>query len=296
MSTVFKTELNLPFLCHYVDKEYILNALHGEVMTLSYKMTLSLCISGKASFMIDCTPYEINRSDLFFLPPSHFAKIKDFTDDFRALILQIDYDHMMSIVYKTMDISNALRYLEKPYMTLSEDQYKELYYKMTELMQRVEHEEKVPKSKNHRLILRELLLAMTNVIIYQTIHYYVQQQENIMISEKTEIKNRDELIVQNFIISIHNHFKKTRDVSSYAQMQCLTPGYLSYIIKEKTGRTALQWIIEAVVSYAKQMLRHTDMSIKEISTLLHFPTQSAFSKYFKLYVGTSPKQYRSDNT
>ena len=41
------------------------------------------------------------------------------------------------------------------------------------------------------------------------------------------------------------------------------------------------------------MLDNTDLSIKEIATKLNFPTQSFFGKYFKQYVGISPKEYRN---
>ena len=37
-------------------------------------------------------------------------------------------------------------------------------------------------------------------------------------------------------------------------------------------------------------------SIKEIATKLNFPTQSFFGKYFKQYVGISPKEYRNKKT
>ena len=36
-----------------------------------------------------------------------------------------------------------------------------------------------------------------------------------------------------------------------------------------------------------------DLTIKEIATKLNFPTQSFFGKYFKQYVGVSPKEYRN---
>jgi AraC-like DNA-binding protein len=40
------------------------------------------------------------------------------------------------------------------------------------------------------------------------------------------------------------------------------------------------------------MLGFTNISIKEIADKLNFPTQTFFGKYFKQYVGISPKEYR----
>lgn len=71
------------------------------------------------------------------------------------------------------------------------------------------------------------------------------------------------------------------------------PRYFSSVIKEKSGSSALQWIIQNVITEAKYLLDNTDLSIKEIATKLNFPTQSFFGKYFKQYVGISPKEYRN---
>ena len=70
----------------------------------------------------------------------------------------------------------------------------------------------------------------------------------------------------------------------------------SSVIKEKSGSSALQWIIQNVITEAKYLLDNTDLSIKEIATKLNFPTQSFFGKYFKQYVGISPKEYRNKKT
>lgn len=86
-----------------------------------------------------------------------------------------------------------------------------------------------------------------------------------------------------------------RNVTSlYARMQHITPRYFSAIIKEKTGDSALQWIVRMVITEAKQLLEESDLSIKEIADQLNFPTQSFFGKYFKQYVGVSPKEYRNN--
>ena len=47
-----------------------------------------------------------------------------------------------------------------------------------------------------------------------------------------------------------------------------------------------------VIADAKQMLRSSDLSIKEIASELNFSTQSFFGKYFKQHTGTSPSRYK----
>ena len=55
----------------------------------------------------------------------------------------------------------------------------------------------------------------------------------------------------------------------------LTPKHMSLMVKNFSGRNALEWLNEYVVLEAKLMLNYTTMTIQEISYRLNFPTQSA---------------------
>jgi AraC-like DNA-binding protein len=72
----------------------------------------------------------------------------------------------------------------------------------------------------------------------------------------------------------------------------MTNKYLSALLKQETGMTALEWIEKYVVLYAKSCLSSTTMTVQEISDELDFPSQSVFGKYFKRVEGVSPKAYR----
>ena len=98
------------------------------------------------------------------------------------------------------------------------------------------------------------------------------------------------MIFYNLILQ---YYKDSREVGFYAKKLCLTPKYLSVIIKEFTGNSALGWINDYVILEAKSLLKSTNMTIQQISDELNFPSQSFFGKYFKRLVGVSPKVYRS---
>ena len=56
--------------------------------------------------------------------------------------------------------------------------------------------------------------------------------------------------------------------------------YLSKLIKQASGRSAPDWIDDFVILEAKNLLKYTDLAIKEIVYKLHFPNQSVFFKFF----------------
>jgi AraC-like DNA-binding protein len=83
-------------------------------------------------------------------------------------------------------------------------------------------------------------------------------------------------------------------VGFYAKKLCMAPKYLSAVIKEKTGKSAFEWINDYVILEAKSLLKSTNMTIQQISDELNFANQSFFGKYFKRLAGMSPKSYRGE--
>jgi AraC-like DNA-binding protein len=79
----------------------------------------------------------------------------------------------------------------------------------------------------------------------------------------------------------------------YADKLCLTPKYLSTLIKQASGRSAPDWIDDFVILEAKNLLKYTGLAIKEIVYKLHFPNQSVFFKFFKAHTGLTPSEYRN---
>ncbi len=68
----------------------------------------------------------------------------------------------------------------------------------------------------------------------------------------------------------------------------------SRYFKQYTGVTILEYITEAKISYAKSLLRNTNMTILEIGSRLEF-SASHFDKIFKKKVGIPPGEYRKNH-
>jgi YesN/AraC family two-component response regulator len=96
-----------------------------------------------------------------------------------------------------------------------------------------------------------------------------------------------------FLSLTQQHARTEREVAFYADKLCITPKYLSKIVKDTSGQSAPQWIDQYVILEAKQLLKHSDRCIKEISDELNFPNPSFFFKYFKKHTGLTPNQYRN---
>ncbi|MCD8260826.1 MAG: helix-turn-helix domain-containing protein [Bacteroides sp.] len=91
---------------------------------------------------------------------------------------------------------------------------------------------------------------------------------------------------------IFKHYRNERSVSFYAEKLFITPNYLSEAVKQATGKKVTDLVAGAILLDAKAQLKSTTHTIQQISDSLHFPNPSFFAKYFKKYVGVSPKVYR----
>lgn len=87
---------------------------------------------------------------------------------------------------------------------------------------------------------------------------------------------------------VRQYYMEHRDVAFYANKMCITPKYLSIVIKQASGRRAIDWIRDFVILDAKAMILSGNYTMQQISDSLHFANPSFFGKYFKEAVGCSP--------
>ena len=131
------------------------------------------------------------------------------------------------------------------------------------------------------------LQVIENLI--RTLFYGGISKFHKMESDSVSYKNS---IVERYIELVQTHYREERIIGFYADKLCITPKYLSKLVKEYTGRSAGEWIENYVILEARAMLQSSDMTIQQIASSLNFPNQSFFGKYFKRATGLSPKQYR----
>lgn len=124
-------------------------------------------------------------------------------------------------------------------------------------------------------IVYQILLGLAKALCYQIMYEYFSGKPAQAIAT-----DRQDAIFQKFMASLHKNYMKNRHVSYYVQENCLSPRYFSRIVKEKTGRTAQEWISAVVIDEARRLLEDPENSIKDLAFKLGFPNQSFFGRYF----------------
>ena len=136
---------------------------------------------------------------------------------------------------------------------------------------------------------RHIISSLVSSFIYQNTVYAFKHQ-GLHLGER--VPSRRGTYVREFVRLVHLNYTRERSVLFYANKLCVSPKYLSILVKEGTGRSAAAWIDHFVIMEAKNLLRFSGKNVQQVAYALNFVNQSAFGKYFKHITGMSPSQYQ----
>ena len=240
---------------------------------------IAVNIKGRANVKVDLEEFEVSAPSMFTLMPGHIIEASNLSEDFLVYALAfsrrfIDVINIPGWQQQYMSMYN------NPYFPLTEKSLHGMctfYTMMHHLASDIENPFRI-----------QVLENLIRVFYYGGIHYLPNNKEN-----KSSTKNN---VVDHFMELVQEHYREQRLIGFYADKLCITPKYLSKLVKENTGLSAGDWIERHVTLEARAMLQSTDMTIQQIAASLNFPNQSFFGKYFKRATGTSPKQYRNSKS
>lgn len=263
---------------------------NGNAVSLMDMCGFFLCQRGCVDVSLDDKIFHIKQGDVYFYMPSMYVCLLKYSDDLEGIAVKCDLDFVLPLLEQTFNSGHVLAMREEPCISLSAEQQRSLEDLANLVRERHRQLARTPLPSGSREILQRLALSLAQSLFYELLFDYACNQ-----SIRPEVHDNKDRIFQTFLVSLFKNYKREREVGFYAAEQCLSSRYFSSVIKEQSGHSALQWIIQMVISSARQTLLTTDYSIKEIATQYNFPSQSFFGKYFKQYVGVGPKEFRAQS-
>ena len=88
---------------------------------------------------------------------------------------------------------------------------------------------------------------------------------------------------------IHDQLGTDLTVSGIAQTINMSPSHFTKLFKESTGQTPYQYVVEARVRKAKELLTTGKFTINEVAHHVGFVDQSHLTRHFKRVFGLPPK-------
>ncbi|WMI96403.1 helix-turn-helix domain-containing protein [Bacteroides fragilis] len=281
-------EQQMPFRRILLTSDTFQILKEGQIISTFNKCGIFYCQRGSVEVSLEGCHYHIKPGDVYIYMASTLVHLLHKSEDAEGIMVEVDFYYILPIVNKVINVESQLFMRKNPCVSLSDEQCAHFEYLLNNLWDRINAEDCQKENVQYQHLKLELIKSMGQTICYEILNMYFTNQPLQPLQQ-----GKKDVVFQNFMLSLFRFYRKERDVSFYARMQHITPRYFSAIIKEKTGNSALQWIVRMVITEAKQLLEESDLSIKEIADQLNFPTQSFFGKYFKQYVGVSPKEYRN---
>ena len=264
-------------------KSYVqrVNPFHNESIGKPHKFDFFLHVNhkaGSATLEIDMEKYELSKpSNMIRLLPGQIVAFNNISPDFDGDVIVMSKSFVESLlVYINGGIPFSFDKKLNAVVNIDEQEkmasifFKAIHHILTE------NADNPYKAK----IVQHVMMA----IFYSS--------EKISKNEVEKPRTNADILSKEFLALVKEHFREERQLKFYADKMCITPRYLSRVVKECTQFSAADWIERLVVLEARALLKSTNMTGQQISDELNFPSQTFFGKYFKRRVGLSPKEYR----
>lgn len=237
-----------------------------------------ICLKGRMEGTLNLQKYKAVAPGMFIALSGQILHSEHFSNDFHGIGLVLSKGFWKDFSFDNtlaFPLSRSIR--DDPWIPLKADDIesvKEYFSMLRKAIRKVENQ-------NRKDAARFLTMAFFYGFGYQ--FHKIPDEMN---------KSRQDILVEKFLALVGENYRTHRDPQFYADKMFLTPKHLSKVLKQKSRKSAAEWIEDHVILEAKALLKSTNKSVLQISDELNFPSQSFFGKYFKRRTGISPLEYR----
>ena len=258
------------------------------------------CRRGQIQFKYADNTYTMRRDDLLFSPANRLPDILKQSRDFRCTVFALDGKKTEDILYaclrKETDWIDKLHFvLRHPMIHLSPRQVKliDSYRQLVHLY--------ADETGRYR---RRVAFLQGQSIIYELLSWVdaemVRQSDDAINSPADmhagtygQTNSRKNQIYVSFLQLLETQHATQRHVQWYAEQLRISPAYLNQVCRTMLGKSPQTMIQNTLLKESKQLLRTTDLNVKQIAHQMGFATEAAFCKYFRKQTGLTPSQFRN---
>lgn len=259
----------LPLSEHYLNMPF----------RIRFTMIL-LCRNGYLRIRTQMKEYILTRGSMLLVMEGAIGECLEISEDIKVIMMAFsDRFKVMETGFRpSMEILDKVE--KHPCLKLSEQELDDIMALYTMMRHRME--------ESGFMAIEELATSCLT-----TFFYYISQHITEAGISKLNPSGRAETIHNDFLELVEGYSLKHRDIAFYADRLCITPKYLSRMVREASGRGPKEWINIRIILEAEVLLRDRSRSIQEISEILGFPNQSFFGTFFRKMKGMSPSSYRA---
>jgi AraC-like DNA-binding protein len=275
-------------LISVINLESITHLPNNEPVSLVFDFySISLKRGLNAKIKYGQQQYDFDEGVMFFIAPSQVFGIESADGE------EIKRSGWLLLVHPDFLWNTPLAKTIKQYEYFSYAVHEALYLSDKEettiinLMKSMEQE----YHSNIDKFSQDVIIAQLELLLTYSERFYHRQFITRKITNH-KILDRLEDILNTYFKSDALAKKGLPSVQSIADSLCVSPNYLSSLLKVLTGQSTQQHIHDKLIEKAKEKLSTSDLSVSEIAYQLGFEHPQSFSKLFKGKVNISPMEFR----
>ena len=246
-----------------------------------------LCDKGRFSVDINLHTYSVEEGSLLIYIPGNIVRVSKIDpgvkETVRFSVIAVSRELMASTrVDFNRLYEESLHAMENPCVRLEAPEL-ELFRKYMDLISDIS----VRSLPN----IREAVMALISSTFYLAGSLWMDRVSAAW-RQGASKSTHARAVLEDFLDLVREHHSRERGLTFYAERLYLTPKYLSRLVKNLSGRSAHEWIDSFVVLEAKNLLKYSDLTVKQIVYQLNFPNQTTFYRFFKVQTGMTPTEYR----
>ena len=240
-----------------------------------------VCHQGTFHFCVDGTSYTTKADETVFLSKGIMLQVTESSSDLQFTLLFYHSENIRPMLGNTVVTMRLYATIYPKACHIIHTGFENMLASYARMLQALEQQEDTSPYSAYEEKL--LLLAVTyRLCSIFSMSYKVAGKD---MARKIEI-------FESLLKLIEDNYMRERSVAFYADQLCLTPKYLSVMVKSLCGNTVQQLLFKAIIRRSIFLMKNTNMSIQQISYELNFPNASTFGTFFKKHTGLSPKHYR----
>jgi AraC-like DNA-binding protein len=245
---------------------------------LSFSIVIC-CLSGQMQFRVNLREFDLQANDVLIIQRGMIGELIARSNDCKVIVMAYTENYLQSIPHTDSLIALHGKLYDKPLYHMPREHMEECLLIFRQMMATIRCKDNPFRSG--------AVQGFMQALIYNAC--YLLMIDNV---PSPQPNTRKQEFYERFMREVQLHYMEQRNIGYYADILCVTPKYLSQVIKQMSGRLAGDWIADHVILEAKALVKSEHYTIQQISEMLHFANQSFFSKYFKSKVGCSPTIYR----
>ena len=220
---------------------------------------LEYIVDGHGIYEIDGIAYSIEKNTLFLMTPANVHALYDTEIELINVMFSGEYRGEAFSLLHPHAYSSCFRLNEKQAAMISS-------------------------------LLHELVAVQKTDLHYETLLLQCVLQKLLHVKASRE----RELLpyIQHAILYILENFRTGVTLENIALHLGLSQAYLSDLFKKEMGMTFKAYLDDLRFSYVKNLLRSTNLSVREIYDASGFHDYSNFARRFKIQFGVTPTEYR----